>query len=200
MNSNNLPIAPGASGGMEPAQIQSVASSLITIDPKVTAVDIRHDPEKYPRIHSIDGNISYQAVTMIMMQAFTIRGQKPTATDLAASANMLLDMLLMDEDNLGLNYLTLPEIARCARRSALENDGPVSVASVYKSLKDYAMKEGNQARVAATAESERVKNASFLDFKPLYAKENGWTEREAAEHAARVRYLVSIMTGDSHKV
>lgn len=180
MNNN---IAPTASNqAMQPAQITAAATNLLNVPSTVTFVEIRRSPDMYPRIGVIDSRVSYQAVTMICAQAFTIRGQKPDADTLKGTSTMLLDMLLSDEDNLGMAELSIPEISRAVRHSALYNDCPVSVASMYLAIRSYVLTAGDKARREAKQADEDARAAKFLSEHPQYAK----------EHAARMNDIMKM--------
>lgn len=155
-------------------QNQSVAAinlnSLIHISPAVTYTEIRANSELYPRLKSLDYGVSYQALVTLVAQAFTIRGQKPDSDTLAGTANLLLETLMEDPDGIGTDSITFAELSRIIKRSALTVDAPVSVASLYGSIKAYAQGEGNRARVEAQKEAKKADFFEFLNQHPDYAK------------------------------
>lgn len=182
---NNLPVTGVNAASLQPAQITAAATNLINVPSTVSFVELRRDSVNYPRIYAIESKISYQAVTMIVAQAFTIRGQKPDVDTLRGTSTMLLDMILSDEDRIGMNELTIPEISRAVRHSALYNDCPVSVASMYLAIRSYILTAGDKARRDAKQADEAEKAARFKADHPQYA----------AEHAARMRDIMKMFEG-----
>ncbi|MBR0083053.1 MAG: hypothetical protein IJP93_03115 [Bacteroidales bacterium] len=155
-------------------QNQSVAAinpnSLIYVNPAVTFAEIRANSELYPRLKSLDYGVSYQALVTLVAQAFTIRGQKPDGDTLAGTANLLLETLMEDPDGIGTASITFAELSRIIKKSALTVDAPVSVASLYGSIKAYAQGEGNRAREDAQKQAKEADFFEFLNQHPDYAK------------------------------
>lgn len=122
-------------------------SNIAVVNPTVSLVEIRLNPEMYPRLLRIAMPEVKRQLAGIIANALLYRGQDAEAEKVAFIANALYDEIMADEQGLGLQCLTLEEIRRVARRTALDKDTfGISVSTLYSALCAYAKGEGLEAQ------------------------------------------------------
>lgn len=121
--------------------------NLAIYNPKVDLVDIRRDPQKYPRISATPLNDALTQMTPIVYGAALYRGQEMSPAQVRFIANALVSEILADT-KFGLRTLSWMEIGMVIRNAVLggakEMYG-VSVATLYSALVEYAKTEGHEA-------------------------------------------------------
>ena len=145
------------------------AEMLLNNQASASLEEIRQNVELYPRLKSVDPVEAVKALTILTSTAFTIRGQRPDATTLSATASILYDTLMEDEERIGTRNITFPELTRIIKRSALTVDAPVSVATLYTSIKSYCVNEGHRLEDDIRRKQKKADFGDFLDAHPEYA-------------------------------
>ena len=125
-------------------------NQLAVISAPVSLVEIRRNPEMYPRLVRIAMPEVKRQLAGIIANALLYRGQDAEAEKVAFIANALYEEIMADEQGLGLQYLTMEEVRRVAKRTALDKDTfGISVATLYSALCAYAKGEGHTAQMEA---------------------------------------------------
>lgn len=117
---------------------------------------IRQDEAQFPRLYSYSQADALGNMTRMVFMAFMFRGYQVDERNIQFIASNLLEMLMEDENKLGLSKLTFEEIRRVFRKADLVG---ISVLNLYKALEDYARKEGHDAHKAAIAAEEARRKA-----------------------------------------
>lgn len=126
---------------MTPAVIQTIVPSL---------VEIRLDAERFPRLFRLAKPYAMKDLTAIVAQGLLYRGQDADAEKVTFIASSVYDEMIADEQHLGLMNLSIEEIRRVVKRTALDKDTfGISVATIYSALCAYAKGEGHDADVEA---------------------------------------------------
>lgn len=149
------------------------AENLLAVPSNIPMEELRSNPDRYPRLKSIAPGESIKAMTILVSTAFTIRGQRPDAGTLNATASILYDTMMSDDEGIGLASISFPEIARIIKRSALNDDVPVSVASLYAALKKYAITEGHKIEENVRQARKKADFGDFLASHPQYSRTIG---------------------------
>lgn len=132
---------------METTLTTSKRNALTPI--QATALEMRTDPVRFPRIASLNREDSIKAMVDVVLSAAIYRGVHIEASDAAATAAALVDEILADR-RWGLPYISFAEIRRAVRNACLETDMyGVNVASIYRAIVNYAKGEGQSAREQA---------------------------------------------------
>ena len=137
---------------------------------ELSLVEIRLDKLRFPRLVRIPRETAALQLHGIITEALTFRGQEASEETVAFMASSLYDLLIQDEEGIGLKYITLEEIRREIRAAALgcrrEIYG-VHVSSIYGVLRDYALGAGHQAEEAARRRAkyaeEQAKKGSAVE-------------------------------------
>ena len=137
---------------------------------------IRQDEQHFPRLYSYSQPDALSSMTKLVFMAFMLRGYHIDDRNVAFIASNLYEMLMADEDKLGLSNLTFEEIKRVFRKADIVG---ISVYNLYKALEDYAKKEGHQAqRAVRDAREARLK-----------------AEADAKARSAVIEKYAAMMTG-----
>lgn len=111
----------------------------------ITLVDIRSNPQRFPRLHNIPEATALKGLTQIVFMAFMYRGQSASEENISFVASALLAELLED-NQYGTMFLTMEEIARVVKKAALSTETfGISVATLYSALVKYCSNEGKKA-------------------------------------------------------
>ena len=123
---------------------------------EASLVEIRKDPERFPRIANIPRDQAVKAMTGIVYKAILFRGQEADPTTISFIASNLIDEII-SERTFGLRFLTLEEAGRAIKKAVLEDSEMygVNVSSLFKVLLKYAKNEGHQADLKAREEISR---------------------------------------------
>ena len=122
---------------------------------------IRQDEAQFPRLYSYSQADALGNMTRLVFMAFMFRGYQVDERNIQFIASNLLEMLMEDENKLGLSKLTFEEIRRVFRKADIVG---ISVLNLYKALEDYARKERHQAHKAAM-EAEEARRRAEADAK-----------------------------------
>lgn len=122
-------------------------SAILPVE--ATAVEMRTDAVRFPRLHTIPRDQAVRTMEEIVLSASVYRGTHPTPQDVHFTAGALVDELMADT-RLGLRYISFAEIRRAVRTAVLETEMyGVNVASLYRAIVAYARGEGQSAREQA---------------------------------------------------
>lgn len=120
-------------------------NELMTIDNKVTLLDMRMDSKRFPRLESYPREVAVAEMAKIVTQAFLYRGQSADPTNIQFISANLVDELQANLDKLGTNQITFAEISRIVKRAVLQEEMyGISVASLYKVIIEYIKGEGHR--------------------------------------------------------
>lgn len=117
-----------------------------------TLVDIRMNPQRFPRLLNIPEAEAVTGLAKIVTLACMYRGQEIDAPRADFTARTLRAELLED-DTFGAKFVTLEEIRRAVKKAVL-NDSElygINVASLYKIVMAYVKGEGHLADAQAHA-------------------------------------------------
>ena len=115
---------------------------------KATLVDIRTDNKRFPRLYTYKREDAIAQMNMVIMMAFQFRGQQADVQTIMQMSATLIEILNEDEYGIGTKYLTMEEIKRVVKRSALGQGKEmygISVSSLFQALADYCRGEGRMA-------------------------------------------------------
>ena len=144
---------------------------------------IRQDEHNFPRLYSYRKEDALSSMTRLVFMAFMFRGYQVDDRNVSFIASNLYEMLMEDENRLGLANLTFEEIKRIFRKADLVG---ISVFNLYKALEDYAKKEGHQAQQAVRdaknarlkAEADAKATSAILEkYAAMMAEANGNTRK-----------------------
>ena len=120
------------------------AVSVLKAQPSL--LDIRKDPEKYPRLRSMDEAQAKLELGVVVMMAQQYRGQQIDEETTGTLVESLYTELMEDAENVGLSYLSMAEITRIVKRAVMGQTKRelfgINVASLLGVLTDYARGEG----------------------------------------------------------
>ena len=121
-----------------------MSSSLVTVNPQnASLLDMRADPQRFPRLNTYDREDAYKAMIPVITQAFLYKGHTADPEAIRFIATNLVDELLADT-KYGAGNISLGEIQMVIKRAILETDIPaISVSTLYRIIIDYAKGEGN---------------------------------------------------------
>lgn len=127
-------------------------------------VEIRMDPNKYPRLKNLPPATAVSSIAEVIGGAVTYAGKQIPQEDIELMAASLLYELRQDHDGIGTANITVEEIGHCVRR-ALLGLGPemygINVVSLYKVICDYCLHEGRDAQVTANQRHSALRKAAL---------------------------------------
>lgn len=116
-------------------------------DREVSLVEIRREPDRFPRINTVSmSEAMIRMQSIIHMASMYMRAglDQDTITFMAQA----LIMELLDEKQYGAKYISFEEIARAVRKAVLRQGKEMyglSVSSLYACIIDYIKTEGHEA-------------------------------------------------------
>lgn len=120
---------------------------LSTYNGKVNLVEVRSNPDKYPRFITTPKSEAIEHMTRYVLAACLYRAQEMHEDTLRFTATALVNEII-SEDRYGMRALSWYEIGRAIRNAVL-GDGReirvVCVSSIYTALLDYVKNEGSVA-------------------------------------------------------
>lgn len=132
-----------------------MTSSEMTTTGEVSLLEVRMNPERFPRLKTYPRATAVAEMTRIVAQAFLYRGQTADPKNIQFIACSLVDELVADAEHLGTGLLTFVEIARAVKRAALSEEMyGISVSSLYRAVLGYVRGEGH--RLSAIANHRRA--------------------------------------------
>lgn len=129
----------------------------------VSLVDIRRQPDKFPRL----GKVSPQEA-MIRMKAIIHMASMYMRADLDADSITFMAQALitelLKEDKYGAKYVSFEEIARAVKKAVLRQGKEMyglSVSSLYACIIDYIKTEGHEADKQAKLKISHTPNIAL---------------------------------------
>lgn len=123
-------------------------NNLVAYNPKTSLVEVRLNPDKYPRIGKTNESQAFVLMKEIVVSAYMYRGQQADEEMVNFTTANLLAELTDPNNEYGTQHLSWFEIARAIKRGVLglskEMYG-ISVSSLYAAIIDYIKKEGLEA-------------------------------------------------------
>lgn len=123
-------------------------NNLVAYNPKTSLVEVRLNPDKYPRIGKTNESQAFVLMKEIVVSAYMYRGQQADEEMVNFTSANLLAELTDPNNEYGTQHLSWFEIARAVKRGVLglskEMYG-VSVASLYAAVINYIKTEGHEA-------------------------------------------------------
>lgn len=126
---------------------RDVLPTLVQYNGRLDLVEVRSNPEKFPRIKSTPREEAVSRMLRMVYGAFLYRGQEPTPEMVKFIAGALVDEIVRDV-HYGMGELSWVEIGMVIRRAVLGGARDmygVSVASLFSALVDYVKAEGHEA-------------------------------------------------------
>lgn len=123
------------------------APTLVEYNPGVDLVEVRRNPEKFPRISQTPREMAIKKMVPIVYAAFLYRGQDAVTEKIRFIATAMVDEIMADQ-HFGLSSLSWMEIGMVIRRAVLGGAKElygVSVSTLYSALVEYAKTEGHEA-------------------------------------------------------
>lgn len=159
-------------------EVTTSKSALADFNPgKATLLEMRADPERFPRLKAVTREQAVFEMSKIVTQAFLYRGQTADLTTIQFISSNLVDELLAD-GTCGASCISFAEIQVVVKRAVLgasEMFG-ISVASLYKVIIEYVKGEGhnNQKLILETKrrmEEKRLQGSGINPMLRAYAGE-----------------------------
>lgn len=151
-------------------ELTTINNALAILPPtaelaKISYLDIRRDAETYPRIGTMPKEAVISTLAAIIGQCTAFTGRELNEEVVAFNALNVYDLLIGDEERLGMKGLSLAEIAKVVRKAVLggaknEMYG-INVASIYRAIADYCRTEGHMASVQVDKEREKKAIEAF---------------------------------------
>lgn len=146
---------------MEETQMNN---ELVNYNPgNATLLEMRADPNRFPRLKSMTTEQAVMGMARIVSQAFLYRGQAADPTNIQFISSALVHELLGD-DRYSTSSLSLAEIQVVVKRAVLGGSEMfgISVASLYKVIMDYVKGEGHnyQRRIDGIRRAQEIRDES----------------------------------------
>lgn len=117
-------------------------------------VEVRLNPDKFPRINKTDHATAVLRMKEIVIAAYLYRGQQADEAMVDFTAENLLAELLDPSNKFGTQYLSWYEVGRAVKKGVLGQGKSemfgISVASLYTCILEYVKTEGHTASAEAT--------------------------------------------------
>lgn len=117
---------------------------MTPVSSQTTLMEMRRDPQRFPRIGSIPREQAVAEMAKIVTQAFLYRGQNVDSTQINFIATALLDELLADQEQIHTRNISFAEVSKVIKRAVMTQDIYLSVSSLYRIITDYIKTEGSQ--------------------------------------------------------
>ena len=134
----------------------TTSPALVNYNPgKASLLEMRADPQRFPRIKTVPVDQAVFEMTKIVSQAFLYRGQEIDPTNVQFIASALVQELLND-DVYGASSISFAEIQAVVKRAVLGGSEMygISVASLYKVIIDFVKGEGHQNQKVVNQQRE----------------------------------------------
>lgn len=107
-------------------------------------VSVRRDAERYPRLCVYPPQEAISRLSEVVVRAHFYKGIEVSISNVEFIASSLYTELLQNQ-GLGLKYITIEEIDYAIRKEILEQEVfGISVSTLYRAIAKYALGEGNQ--------------------------------------------------------
>lgn len=113
---------------------------------QATLLEMRADSTRFPRIKTMTDEDAVFQLSRIVTQAFLYRGQAADPTNIQFISSALIQEIRQDR-TFGLSDLSLAEIQVVVKRAVLGEDMFISVASLFRVIREYAKGEGHRNQV-----------------------------------------------------
>lgn len=124
-----------------------MSNDLMNYNPgQATLLEMRADSQRFPRIKTMTDEEAVSRLSRIVTQAFLYRGQAADPNNIQFISSALLGEIRQDRE-LGLSDLSMAEIQVLVKREILKDDMFISVASLYRIIREYAKGEGHRNQV-----------------------------------------------------
>lgn len=131
-------------------------------------VDIRLNPEKFPRICRYPRESAMYHMSTLISQAMMLRGQEVEKNNVQFIAYNLLEEILSDKV-FGCRYISFEELRRVIRAAVLQKEIFINVASLYKEVLIYVKGEGMLADKKAYKINEERGRVNVLEHPKIKA-------------------------------
>lgn len=127
--------------------------------PKATLVDIRRNPQQFPRLHSYPQDAALKMMGMCVLRAAKYFDVEMSLEDVNQTAFDLYTELMEDVEGLNTYNITFEEILRAIRKAAagqsVEFFGKVSFHFLYKAIMHYVRTEVLEANRQMLQQAEK---------------------------------------------
>lgn len=144
----------------------------------VTLVDIRLDPQRFPRLKALSGQSAVARLSAVILMAYTYTGRPAPEDRCRAVAVALYNELMADKKRLGTQNITIEEIGHAVKGAILDatEDVYINIAFLYRAVCRYAAGEGHEAQDAANRRHAAQRRAA-LENSPAGAMLNAYAGR-----------------------
>lgn len=146
-------------------EITTTNSALVNYNPgKASLLEMRADPERFPRIKSVTREQAVFEMSKIVSQAFLYRGQAADPTNIQFISSALVGELLED-DKYGADNLSFAEIQVVVKRAVLGGSEMfgISVASLYKVILEFVKGEGHNNQKQVNEQRQKEADRRFRE-------------------------------------
>lgn len=126
---------------------------------QATLLEMRADSTRFPRIKTMTDEDAVFQLSRIVTQAFLYRGQVADPTNIQFISSALIQEIRQDR-TFGLSDLSLAEIQVVVKRAVLGEDMFISVASLFRVIREYAKGEGHRNQVVVNNRKREVSPVS----------------------------------------
>lgn len=144
----------------------------------VSLVDIRMDPQRFPRLKSLSGQSAIARLEQVILMAYTYTGRPAPEDRCRAVALALYNELMQDKKRIGTANITIEEVGHAVKGAILDatEDVYINIAFLYRAVCRYATGEGHDAQDAANKRHAAQRQA-LLDRSPLGTMLKAYTGR-----------------------
>lgn len=109
-------------------------------------VAVRLDKAKFPRLSSYTKENAVPLLMNIIAKGYAYRGYRAEEDNVKFLASALYDEMMLDDHHLGMQTLTMYDIAYVVKKAVMgEDEFFFSVSSLYNILKKFCLGEGHDA-------------------------------------------------------
>lgn len=126
---------------------------------QATLLEMRADSTRFPRVKTMTDEEAVFQLSRIVTQAFLYRGQAADPTNIQFISSALIQEIRQDR-TFGLSDLSLAEIQVVVKRAVLGEDMFISVASLFRVIREYAKGEGHRNQVVVNNRKREVSPVS----------------------------------------
>ena len=139
----------------------------LTTQPKATLVDIRRNPQAFPRLHSYPQETAIRLMSVAVLRAAKYFDVEMNLEDVNQTAIDLYTELMEDVEGLNTYNITFEEILRAIRKAAagqsVEFFGKVSFHFLYKAIMHYVRNEVLEANRQMIQQAEKDRGIRYAN-------------------------------------
>jgi hypothetical protein len=145
-----------------------MTNELTIVDqPRISLVDIRRNPQQFPRLHSYTQDTAIRMMGVCVLRAAKYFDVELSLEDVNQTACDLYTELMDDVEGLNTYNITFEEILRAIRKAAagqsVEFFGKVSFHFLYKAIMHYVKSEVLEANRQMIQQAERERGIRYAE-------------------------------------